>query len=526
MALIKHIASRNSNYGDSIEYLLFQHNEITGKPILDDQGRLQYRNEYFMDGINCEPLSFDQECEKVNNLYHKNQTYKEVKSHHYILSFEPKDALENGLTGERAQALGIKFAKKHFAGHQVLVVTHTDGHNESGNIHVHMVLNSVRKYDIPKESYMTRDCDYLAGFKYHETDQQLNYLKKSVMDMCNEEGLSQVDLLSPAAQKITQKEYWATRRGQENLNQTNKEIRKDGLTPATEKFQTQKQYIRDAIDDSLSKSDTPETFKALLFENHRIVMHESRGRFSYIHPDREKPISSRSLGSHYSKEYILSNLGAEQIKDIIHDYHKDPVQILYFKSELRLVVNLQTCVKAQQSQAYANKVKITNLQQMAKTIIYVEEHQYNTKELLQEDLQSVSDKCTKLHQQKQTLRAELTNLNKQIHYTGQYFANKSAFIEMLKSENKSAFRQNHLQEISAYEEAREYLKPLYSDSKLTDMKTIKNEKALLSSELDGLEQELVAARNLQKELQTVHENVTAILGNDPNLKSKEHEAEL
>ena len=147
MALIKHIASRNSNYGDSIEYLLFQHNEITGKPLLDEQVRLQYRNEYFMDGINCEPLSFDQECEKVNNYYHKNQTYKEVKSHHYILSFEPKDVLENGLTGERAHALGMEFAKKHFAGHQVLVVTHTDGHNESGNIHVHMVLNSVRKYD-------------------------------------------------------------------------------------------------------------------------------------------------------------------------------------------------------------------------------------------------------------------------------------------------------------------------------------------------------------------------------------------
>lgn len=97
----------------------------------------------------------------------------------------------------------------------------------------------------------------------------------------------------------------------------------------------------------------------------RYVIH----RLRYIHPNREKPISSRSLGSHYSKEYILSNLGTEQTKDIIHDYHKDPIQILYFKSELCLVVDLQTCVKAQQSQAYAEKVKTTNLQQMARTII-------------------------------------------------------------------------------------------------------------------------------------------------------------
>ena len=29
----------------------------------------------------------------------------DVKTHHYIISFDPKDAVENGLTMERAQAL-------------------------------------------------------------------------------------------------------------------------------------------------------------------------------------------------------------------------------------------------------------------------------------------------------------------------------------------------------------------------------------------------------------------------------------
>ena len=44
------------------------------------------------------------------------------------------------------------------------------------------------------------------------------------------------------------------------------------------------------------------------------------------------------------------------------------------ESNLRLVVNLQDCVKAQQSRAYAQKVKISNLQQMANTIVYVQQH--------------------------------------------------------------------------------------------------------------------------------------------------------
>ena len=64
----------------------------------------------------------------------KNQNYNEIKSHHYILSFDPNDKDEHGLTGERAQQLGLEYAKKNFPGHQALVCTHTDGHNGSGNI--------------------------------------------------------------------------------------------------------------------------------------------------------------------------------------------------------------------------------------------------------------------------------------------------------------------------------------------------------------------------------------------------------
>ena len=73
MAIIKHIKSRNANYSDALEYLLFQHNEKTGKPILDDSGRKLLREEFYMDGLHCDPMSFDKECEKTNTFFHKNQ---------------------------------------------------------------------------------------------------------------------------------------------------------------------------------------------------------------------------------------------------------------------------------------------------------------------------------------------------------------------------------------------------------------------------------------------------------------------
>lgn len=60
------------------------------------------REEFYMDGLNCDPMSFDKECELTNKQFHKNMKQSEIKSHHYIISFDPADATECGLTGGKA----------------------------------------------------------------------------------------------------------------------------------------------------------------------------------------------------------------------------------------------------------------------------------------------------------------------------------------------------------------------------------------------------------------------------------------
>ena len=138
MAVLKHIKSKNANYSDSIDYLLFQHDENNGKKILDDSGRPILREEYYIDGHLCTPESFDKECEITNKKFHKNQKASDIKSHRYIISYDPADVTDCGLTGKKAQALTLALAKKIFPGYQALIVTHTDGHNNSGNIHTHI----------------------------------------------------------------------------------------------------------------------------------------------------------------------------------------------------------------------------------------------------------------------------------------------------------------------------------------------------------------------------------------------------
>ena len=284
MAILKHLASKSSNYGAVLTYLLYDHDEKNRTVLRDANGNRILRREYWINGINCDPFLFDAECTKLNNEFHKNQTRREIKSHHYILSFDPKDVIENGLTGEKAQDLGLAFAKKNFPGHQVLVCTHTNGSNHSGNIHVHIVLNSLRMLDVEDPRFAERTCDTKAGYKHHVSKHYFKNLLQDVMDLCQREGLHQVDLLAPAKQKITDREYHAVQRGQEKLDALNRAILDSGATPRRTKFQTKKQALRDAISECVKESTSFEQFRLLLFSRHQIKVKESRGRICYLLP--------------------------------------------------------------------------------------------------------------------------------------------------------------------------------------------------------------------------------------------------
>ncbi|NCB92436.1 MAG: rlx protein [Clostridia bacterium] len=528
MAVLKHIASKNTDYGESLNYLLFQHDESNKKPILDGQGRMMLREEYYLDGLNCEAMMFDKECEMLNSQYHKNQNFDEIKSHHYIISFDPKDKDDHGLTGEKAQALGLEYAKKNFPGHQAIVCTHTDGHNGSGNIHVHIVINSLRKLDVEQQDFMERTCDSRAGFKHHLTKDYLKHLQKSVMDMCQRENLYQVDLLSPSDKKITEKEYWANRRGQEKLDKLNEQILADGLKPRNTTFQTQKQFLRKSIDQACASSVSLEELKKTLQEKYQIILTEHRGRFSYLHPERNKNITGRALGTHYDRDYVIQRLEKNRnappqqqnapdntntsVPEI--NFAENPMAILFIKSDLRLVVDLQNCVKAQQSQAYAQKVKISNLQQMANTILYVQEHDYNTRDSLQSSYVDIAEKLKEARKTVKATEQELKSVNEQIHYLGQYLANKAVYGQMLKSRNKKKFRQEHSSEIELYETAVKTLKEKSPDGKLPTMKNLKAEKAKLSIQKKAQYDTYHYFQDYQKELRTVCTNVDAILGKE------------
>ena len=535
MAILKHIASKNANYAEIQRYLMFEHDEDTNKPILNENGELIPRKGYIMDGINCDPFTFDMECRELNALYRKNESYDEIKSHHYIISFDPKDTDENGLTGERAQKLGMEYARKNFPGHQTLVCTHMDGHNKSGNIHVHIVINSLRKYDVERQGFMERACDSRAGYKHHLSKDYLIHLKQSLMDLCHREHLHQVDLLAPAEKKITDREYHVGQRGQKKLDERNRQILADGLPIRRTAFQTQKDFLRSAIEASAVSSCSREEFQKLLLEKYNITLKVSRGRFSYLHPERGKYITGRMLGTHYEEDYLLELFG-ENSKS--KEYRKEtiasetfnaeseqpadqpsaplqeaPVSILFIKSDLRLVTNLQDCVKAQQNAAYAtNKVKLSNLKEMAKTVAYIQERGYDTRDSLEDSFSEVKNLASSSRKVLKDTEDKLRILNEQIHYTGQYLANKSVYRQFCRAKHKGQFREEHPAEIALYESARKFLQGQSADGRLPSIKLLKAEKEQLLHKKKEAQKTYHYYRDYQKELNTVCSNVDKILG--------------
>lgn len=191
---------------------------------------------------------------------------------------------------------------------------------------------------------------------------------------------------------------------------------------------------------------------------------------------------------------------------------EEPVSVLFIRSDLRLVVDLQACVKAQQNAAYANKVKLSNLKEMAKTVAYIQEHWYDTRDSLEDSFSETKSHASASRKDLKSVEENLRKVNEQIHYTGQYLANKPVYQKFVKAKNKGQFRQEHPAEITLYESARKFLKEQSADGKLPSMKLLKAEKEKLLRQKKEAQKTYHYYQDYQKELNTVCSNVDKILG--------------
>ncbi len=306
LATFKHISSKNADYSAAEAYLTFEHDEFTMKPTLDENGRLLPREDYRISTLNCGDEDFSISCLRANLRYGKNQKREDVKSHHYIISFDPKDVPDHGLTVDMAQSLGEQFCKDHFPGHQAIVCTHPDGHNGSGNIHVHIVINSLRIAEVPFMPYMDRPCDTQPGMKHRCTAAAMEYLRSEVMEMCHDAGLHQIDLLNGSRNRVTEREYWAKKKGQLALDAENASLSEQGLPVKQTKFETEKDKLREEIRIALVDAISFEEFAEKLLRRGITVKDMFTHRTSPADTECRMSILATTISAYFPPIYSMT----------------------------------------------------------------------------------------------------------------------------------------------------------------------------------------------------------------------------
>ncbi len=533
MATFKHISSKNADYGAAEQYLTFEHDEFTMKPTLDESGQIIPRTGYLISSLNCGGEDFAIACMRSNLKYGKNQKREDVKSHHYIISFDPRDAPDNGLTVDRAQALGEEFCKTHFPGHQALVCTHPDGHNHSGNIHVHIVINSLRIAEVPLLPYMERPADTREGCKHRCTDAAMEYFKAEVMEMCHRENLYQIDLLNGSKNRVTEREYWAKRKGQAALDKENASQAAAGEPPKQTKFETDKEKLRRTIRAALSSTVSFEDFSGKLLQQ-GVTVKESRGRLSYLTPDRTKPITARKLGDDFDRAAVLETLtqnaqNAARAAETSAPKQEYPRSIKDRLQRGKAAINapkqdsVQRMVDREAKRAegkgigYDRWAAVHNLKQMAATMSVYEESGFSSPEELEAALAAASAELNSVHAElkavESTLR-EKKDLQKQLLA---YIKTKPARDGLKAQKTEKArrnYREQHESDFIIAEAATRFFKA-QGISKLPASKALQTEIEQLTKEKNALYNEYREKRERTKELQTVKGNIEQILRREP-----------
>ena len=538
MATFKHISSKNADYGAAEAYLTFEHDEFTMKPTLDENGRLVPREGYRLATLNCGEEDFAVACLRSNLRYGKNQKREDVKSHHYIISFDPRDGTDNGLTVDKAQSLGEEFCNEHFPGHQAIVCTHPDGHNHSGNIHVHIVINSLRIEAVPLLPYMDRPADTKDGCKHRCTDAAMEYFKSEVMEMCHRENLYQIDLLHGSKNRVTEREYWAQKKGQAALDERNAPMIADGIAPRTTKFETDKAKLRRTIRAALSEAASFEDFASLLLRE-GVTVKESRGRLSYLTPDRTKPITARKLGDDFDRAAVLALLeqnahrAAEQTATV-PEYPrnirerlqgKKAVQTTPEKDGIQRMVDRAAKRAEGKGAGYDCWAAVHNLKQMAATVAAYGQYGYSPEELdaaLVSANADLQDSTAKLKALDAAIR-EKKELQTQVLAYAKTKPARDGLKAQKTEKARSAYRERHESDFIIADAATRYFRA-HGVSKLPSHKALQAEIERLTAEKNAHYNEYREKRARVKELHTVKSNLSQILQGEKD-REKKHEHE-
>ena len=316
--------------------------------------------------------------------------------------------------------------------------------------------------------------------------------------MCQQRGLHQVDLLPPTkSERVTEKEYWAARHlsARQVVSAAKDSV---GAEQKRVGVLTRKAFVRKAVREATSVAVDFVSFAAILDEKYGLGCVLSNGRINYKHPDDTRQIKGHQLGLDYEWPVIVEAIHER----VVHGETRE---------RLGLIIELETIQKAMRSPAYARKVRVSNVQRLAKTIAFIQENGIESLEDLNRSCDFVQDARDSAREALAEVDAILNSVNCAIKARGAYFGNRSIMDQYRKCSDKQRFYASYRKELDEFVRAQKELKELFPSGEVPSMDSLKSRKEELQSKRNEVYESFCEARYQLREFVTARKNVEAVL---------------
>ena len=338
-------------------------------------------------------------------------------------------------------------------------------------------------------------------------------------------GAFQIDLLSGSKERITEREYWAAKKGQLALDKENAVREAAGQPTKPTKFETDKAKLRRTIRQALSQAGSFDEFSSLLLRE-GVTVKESRGRLSYLTPDRTKPITARKLGDDLTRLLSLSCLRRTPTEPPNRAKpYSNPAAVKKLSQGEKTTKTtpadntLQRMVDREAKRAEGKGVGYDrwaakhNLKQMAATVTAYQQYGFSSPEELDEACSAaytaMRESLTELKQMEKTLNGK-KELQRQVLAYSKTRPVRDGLKQQKNAKAKAAYRQKYESDFIIADAAARYFRE-NGISKLPSYKALQAEIETLIQEKNSGYNDYRAKREEYRRLQTVKGNIDQIL---------------
>lgn len=444
--------------GKTVAQCLADRTDYAKNPDKTDNGQLVSSYECNPDTVDAEFALSKREYFQITGRTQEND----------IIAYQVRQSFKPGeITPEEANAVGYEFAKQFTKGnHAFIVCTHID----KKHIHNHIIWNST-----------TLDCTR----KFRDFWGMAKVVRILSDIICFKHGLSIID-----KPKKHGKSYNSWLGEKEHISN--------------------RDYLKEAIDKALAqKPKTYDEFIALLRQDGYTVVPGKHLTFS--HPRQKKNIRIRSLGEGYSERDIQSAIHGNKI-------HSPKTKKKQYE-KTNLLSDIEKMINSGKGTAYENWAKKFSAKQIAKSIIFLKEHNFANYDEFAKDVNEKQEKYAELSEKIKVSEKRLSEIAVLKKHIINYSKTKDIYVEYRKSGYSKKYLAEHEADILIHKAAKKAFDELKLD-KLPSVKSLNSEYAKLLSAKKEDYAEYIKLQKGVREMLLHKQNYEYILGIEPDKNDK------